>query len=79
MPLLDYFRLPRLAKALPMPLPSEPPTGVAGRLHRVVIRQKSVRIPTDIERRLEAMESECSEPLYDASAYGSPAADPSER
>ena len=79
MPLLDYFRLPRLARAPALPPAAEPTTGAAGRLHRVVRRQRAIRIPTDIERRLEAMESECSEPLYDSSAYGSPSADPAER
>jgi hypothetical protein len=78
-PLLDHFRLPRLGGR-----PSPPPlvdaqTGAAGRLHRVVVRQKTVRVASDLDRRLQALEGECSEPLYDSSAYGSPAGDAPER
>lgn len=77
MPLLDHFRLPRLGRPAAPPPPVDPQAGAAGRLHRVLARQKGIRITSDIEQRLEALESEYSEPLYDSSAYGSP--DPSER
>ena len=66
MPLLDHFRLPWLGKAAP----AAPSIGPAGRLHRVVSRQRGVRIPTEFEQRLEALESEYPQPLYEASAYG---------
>ena len=69
MPLLDHFRLAWLGRAAP----TAPSIGPAGRLHRVVLRQRAVRVPTEFEQKLEALESEYSQPLYDASAYGFPA------
>ncbi len=76
MPLLDHFRLLRRGKAFPVEALASPQTGPASRLHRVVSRQRGGRVPTDLEERLQALETEYSEPLYGASAYGSP---PSER
>ncbi len=78
MPLLDHFRLPRLTKAAaPPPVASIPPEP-ATRLDRMVARQKCVRMSTEMERRIQAMEQEYSEPLYDAKAYGSPTSGASE-
>jgi hypothetical protein len=44
----------------------------------MVARQKCVGFPTEMERRIQAMEQEYSEPLYDAKAYGSPTSGASE-
>lgn len=74
MPLLDHFRLTRLAKAVPPPLvseESEPRT----RLGRMLARQKPVRLRTELEKRIQALEEEYPEPLYGASAYSSPPTD----
>jgi hypothetical protein len=37
----------------------------------MVARQREVRVPSDLQLRLEAMEEEYSPPLYDSSAYSS--------
>jgi hypothetical protein len=71
MPLLDHFRLPLLGKPGPVVIPDALPST---RLDRVIARG-NVPVRTEIERRIQAMEEECSEPLYGASAYGSPGAD----
>jgi hypothetical protein len=72
MPLLDHFRWPRWIKgeAVPPLKLVEAPAG--GRLERLVARQRIVRVPSELELRLEAMEEEYSAPLYDSSAYSSP-------
>ena len=74
---LDHFRLPRSHKAAPPP-PTVDEGGPKTRLGRMVARQKGVVPASGLEARLEALESEYSAPLYDASAYSSPASDPRE-
>ena len=74
MSLLDHFRLPRLHKAAPPP-PVRDEGGPQTRLGRMVARQKGHAPVSMYEARLEALESEYSAPLYDASAYGSPSLD----
>ncbi len=77
MSLLDHFRLPRSHKVAPPP-PLTDEGGPQTRLGRMVARQKGVRTAGGLEARLEALESEYSAPLYDASAYSSPTPDPRE-
>jgi hypothetical protein len=69
MPLLDHFRFPRLGRGETPPPPHEPDS--TSRLDRMVARQREVRVPSDLQLRLEAMEEEYSPPLYDSSAYSS--------
>lgn len=72
MPLRVQFRFPRFSKiSLATPAATRF-NGPAGRLHRVVERQRGVPVGTDFGRRLDRGRSEYSEPLYGASAYGSP-------
>ncbi len=75
MSLLDHFRLPRSHKTAPPP-PIIDEGGPQTRLGRMVARQKGVVPVGGREARLEALESEYSAPLYDASAYSSPSLDP---
>ena len=77
MSLLDHFRLPRAHKTAP-PLPIIDKGGPQTRLGRMVARQKGLVPVSAHDARLEALESEYSAPLYDASAYGSPSLDPRE-
>ena len=77
MSLLDHFRLPRAHKPAPPP-PIIDKGGPQTRLGRMVARQKSPVPISSPEARLDALESEYSAPLYDASAYGSPSLDPRE-
>lgn len=77
MPLLDHFRLTRLHKAVPPP-PLADEGGPQTRLGRMLARQKNGHVSPHLDTRLEALEGEYSEPLYDASAYSSPFADPGE-
>ncbi len=77
MSFMDHFRLSRLHKAAPPPPLIEegkPQT----RLGRMVARQKGLVPVSEHEARLDALESEYSAPLYDASAYSSPILDPRE-
>ena len=78
MSLLDHFRLSRSHKPAPPPLPAAEEGGPQTRLGRMVARQKGVGPVSGCEARLEALESEYSAPLYDASAYSSPLLDPRE-
>ena len=73
MPLLDHFRFPRLGRSVPPPQVAVAPIEPTSRLDRVVSR--SVRVASEIEQKLDAMESEYSAPLYGPSAYGSPETD----
>ena len=77
MSLLDHFRLPRSHKAAPPP-PNIEEGGPKTRLGRMVARQKGIVPVSAHEARLEALESEYSAPLYDASAYSSSLPDPGE-
>lgn len=77
MSLLDHFRLPRSPKPAPPP-PIIEEGGPQTRLGRMVARQKGIVPVSGCEATLEAMESEYSAPLYDASAYSSPILDPRE-
>jgi hypothetical protein len=76
MSLLDHFRLPRSHNAAPPPPLLE--GGPQTRLGRMVARQKGVATVRGCQATLEALESEYSAPLYDASAYSSPSAGPRE-
>lgn len=78
MPLMDHFRLPRFGRGVAVPPIKLEAAPEGGRLERVVARQRSVRIPTEMEQRLDAMEEEYSAPLYDSSAYSSPILDSEE-
>jgi len=60
------FSRPRKATVPPI-LVVEP----ASRLERMVARQNRVKAPPSFEETLDAMEGECSRPLYDASVYNS--------
>jgi hypothetical protein len=77
MSLLDHFRLPRSHKPAPPP-PIIDEGGPQTRLGRMVARQRGVAPVSGHDARLEALESEYSAPLYDASAYSSPLLDPRE-
>ena len=77
MSFMDHFRLPRSHKAAPPP-PIIAEGGPQTRLGRRVARQRGIAPVSGHEARLEALESEYSTPLYDASAYSSPLLDPRE-
>ena len=77
MSFMDHFRLPRSHRPAPPP-PLVDEGGPQTRLGRMVARQKGVSPVTGCQATLEALESEYSAPLYDASAYSSPLLDPRE-
>ena len=70
MPMLDniahLFSRPR--KALVPPIVVAEPES---RLERMVARQNRPKAAPSFEETLDAMEGECSRPLYDASVYNS--------
>lgn len=69
MPLLDHFRRGRSDRnAAPSAAEEERSTA---RLDRLVARQKVVRLPSELDLKLEALEEEFSPPLYDLSVYHS--------
>ena len=69
MPLLNHFRRGRFKDETPSPAEEE---FRMSRLDRLVARQKAVRIPSELDLKLEALEEECSAPLYEPSVYISP-------